>query len=293
MIQDPNVPSPYTKVTSPTDNKLSFGLASETKYIEVESNEDWEVSEENTSWLASVDTEKTENGGRVAVKSKANDTETAYTAKIIIKGKSSGNTASIDISQEGIIIKGVPESKEFGNGADKYTFSFECNTTWEASSNQTWCTVSPSGRQTGKSLTIYVTENTYTSQRPATVTIKVGNGNVERNISVTQQGTAPYIYIDGEKSITVESTGSEKTIKIATNDSPFTPGSDKEWCTVESVDQTNKTFKIKVKSNGTLSTRTATITVTSKSDKTDTMTVTQKAGNIGVEEYDENDNPIK
>lgn len=286
VTQEPNKPTPYTKVTSPADHKISFDLAADTKYIEVESNEEWDVSEENTSWLDSVTKEKKDNGGRVKVTSKANNTETAHTATITIKGKTSGNETPVTVTQEGIKLSVNPTSKTFGKDADSGTFTITCNTTWTAtSSDDSWCTVNNKDDAT---LTVSVKENTATTERKATVTVQAGD--VKRTIAITQTGADSYIYIDGEKSLTVGKDGGEQTIKVSTNDGPFKVTGNPDWCEVKDVKAGS--FVIAVKENGTLSKRSATLTVTSKSGKTDTAEVTQEANGIEREDYGDGEKKI-
>lgn len=185
VVQEPNTPAPYTRVTSETS--LNFGLDDSTKYIVIESNEEWEVAEENTSWLASVTTEKNVDGGRVAVTAKANTTETPHTATITIKGKTSGNTTAVTVTQIGIALSVSPATKAFSKpDAASDTFTITSNTSWTASSNQSWCTVSPASGTSDGIITITVTGNT--SKDPRTATITVTAGKVTKEVTVTQKG---------------------------------------------------------------------------------------------------------
>lgn len=279
VIQEPNTSVPYTKVTSETS--LDFDLDAGTKYIEIESNEEWEVSKDNASWLASVTTEKNANGGRVTVTAKANTTETSHTAIITIKGNTSGDRTPVTVTQKAVELSVSPSTKNFDKpNADSESFIITCNTTWIASSSDnSWCKVEKKGDSV---LTVSVTENTSITERTAKVTVQAGE--VTRTIDITQAGTSPYILINGEKSLTVSNGGETMTITVSTNDGPFTVSGNPAWCSVTNI--TDNSFELKVEPNGTLSKRTATITVVSQSGKTDTLTVTQKAGNIGIEDYE-------
>jgi len=275
---------PYTKVTSKTE--LEFGLASETKEINIESNEEWEadLTGDDTSWIESISSQNGSNSETVKVKAKANNTDTKHSATITIKGKTSGNTTPVTVKQEAITLSIKPTtSKTFEKNADSGTFTITCNTTWTAtSSDDSWCTVN---KKDDATLTVSVKENTATTERNATVTVQAGD--VKRPIDIIQTGADTYIYIDGNKSLTVGKDGGEQTIKVITNDGPFKViSSNEDWCKGPKEEVSGNTFNLEVEANSTLSKRTATITVKSKNGKTDTLTVTQKAGNIGVEEYE-------
>ena len=135
--------------------------------------------------------------------------------------------------------------------------------------------------------TIKLTRNTTEDLRTVKVTITGENSGIPITVSVNQPGTSYYITIDpvnGKKDRTVKSEGDTLAVTVSTNDTSFEPKCKQSWCKIK--DKTDKGFKLEVEPNGTISTRTAIITVTSKSEKTDTMKVTQKAGDIGIEEYD-------
>ncbi len=268
----------YTRVISPVE--LDFGIDTDTKYIEIESNEEWGF---NISGDLSCISAVTPETNKIAVTTNDNKTDKQHVATVTVYGKSSKDATIVTIRQECIKLSIMPESKSFGKEAADDIFTVSCNTTWSAtSSDESWCTIRSLDNKT---LIISVTENKSFTKRDAKVTIKAGE--VERYIIVTQSPTLPtpfYIYIDGDKNPTIASTGGKLPVKIITNDGPFKVSGYTEWYEIK--DKTDNSFVIDVKKNGSLSKRTATITVTSNSGKTDTLTVTQKAGNIGIEEYD-------
>lgn len=69
-------------------------------------------------------------------------------------------------------------------GSERLTIT--CNYRWTASSNQTWCTISPDSGSNSGNLNIIVTENLSTESRMATV--KVTAGNLTEIVQVTQKG---------------------------------------------------------------------------------------------------------
>ena len=299
VTQEPNTPTPYTNVASPTDLEINFGLATGTKEIVVDSNEEWEaqLTGDDTSWIESISPQNDSNSKTVKVTAKANDTETPHTATITIIGITSGDSTPISLTQDAIkLMVDTPEPFN-SEGDETQTLKVTCNTTWKASqSDKSWCVVSPTTTQTGGgSITVSVTEkNDATTSRTAKFTVTAGK--VEKTITVTQKANGPYIYIsgndiytdgNGKKCMTLGNGKGTKPISVSTNDGPFKVSSNADWCKVPDGEVSGNTFNLVVEANDKLSKRTATITVTSKSGKaTDTLTVTQKAGNIGVEEYE-------
>jgi hypothetical protein len=72
------------------------------------------------------------------------------------------------------------------------TISITSNTSWTASSNQTWLTVSPTSGSNNGTLTLTASSaNTATTARTATVTVS-GTGVTAQTITVTQQGVDSY-----------------------------------------------------------------------------------------------------
>ncbi|MBM3405068.1 MAG: hypothetical protein FJY10_09305, partial [Bacteroidetes bacterium] len=80
----------------------------------------------------------------------------------------------------------TPSSRSVGSTAGNTTFSVTSNTDWTASSNQAWCTVTPSGSGNG-TITANFTENTTVDPRSATITVTV-NGITPVTVTVNQEG---------------------------------------------------------------------------------------------------------
>ena len=98
------------------------------------------------------------------------------------KGGNSETTVSPEISLD-------TNSLEFTAESGSRSFSIKSNTSWTVSlpmSNQTWCYVSPTSGKNNGSVTVKVSENTQTSARTATVTVKSEIGIL--TVKVTQSG---------------------------------------------------------------------------------------------------------
>jgi hypothetical protein len=84
--------------------------------------------------------------------------------------------ASIKLNTDTVHLPGIQNNQQ--------TFNVISNTTWTASSNQDWLTVSPAIGSNNVTLTLTALENSGISQRNAIVTV-LSNG-ISKNIIVTQ-----------------------------------------------------------------------------------------------------------
>jgi len=80
-------------------------------------------------------------------------------------------------------------SMEFTAEGGSWSFNIKSNTSWTLSSDKSWCTVSPTSGRNNGSVTVSVDENTSTSSRTATITVKSEIGIL--TVKVTQDGATP------------------------------------------------------------------------------------------------------
>jgi carbon monoxide dehydrogenase subunit G len=137
---------------------------------------------------------------------------------------------------------------------------------------------------------VTVTENTSSSERTATITVK--GGGITRTVSITQEGGKLEV---SPTSLSFTSSSGSKDFKISSNVS-WTVSSDKSWCTVsKSSGSNNATITVKVTENtSTISSRSATITIKG-GGITKTVSVTQDKKReddtyLGRDDYDTDTN---
>lgn len=188
--QNTDLLSPVLDLTSYTNVNLSFShyfrqyLSASTVslYYSVNGGTSWTLIQ---SWTASTANPATFNqtiaalAGQSQVRFRWNfiGTYAYYWAvdNISVTGTASGTTLSVS-----------PSNRDVAATAGSTTFDVTSNTNWTATSNQTWCTVTPSGNSNG-TITANFTENTIASPRIATITVSAsGASNV--NVTVTQAG---------------------------------------------------------------------------------------------------------
>ena len=152
-------------------------------------------------------------------------------------------------------------------------------TSWSASSDETWCKVTD---KTAGQFTIAVDPNSTASTRDATVTITAGNATPVR-ITISQQGASPTLSITPAAGTIVFSASSQDeqfiysvTTNLSTWEVEVTPA-EASWCKV-TKDTGNSRFTIKADANLSTSSRgAATVTVTAGSATPQQITVNQRA----------------
>jgi hypothetical protein len=155
--------------------------------------------------------------------------------------------------------------------AGNTSFAVTCNSAWSAVSNQTWCTVTPSGTGNGTLAASY-TQNSASTQRIATITI-TSSGASPVNVTVTQAGAAPSLSVTPSNQNVGAAAGT--TSFTVTSNTSWTCVSNATWCLVTTSGSGNGSIVANYGENITPSQRIATITVSATGVPPVTITVTQ------------------
>ena len=168
-------------------NSLEFTAESGSKAFNIKSNTSWTVSSDK-SWCT-VSPSSGSNNRSLTVKVEANTSTSSRTATITVRSERSevGNL-TIKVTQDATnaTISLDTDAIGFASSSSETTFMITSNTSWTVSSDQSWCSVSPSSGNNNGTVTIKVSENTSTSFRNATIT--VGAESIMRHLSVYQSG---------------------------------------------------------------------------------------------------------
>ena len=155
------------------------------------------------------------------------------------------------------------------------TVSFVVSGSWTASSNQSWCHVSPtSGNQGTTTITVTCDDNDTYDERNATVTIKCGNAS--SSITVTQKQKDALLVTSNK--IEIEAAGGEATIEVKANvDYDYTvEESAKSWISIGGTRAlTTKNIILNIAENEEQTPREGKITI-SNSDFKEEVTVYQQ-----------------
>ena len=139
--------------------------------------------------------------------------------------KQAGAKASLSVSPAELTFTAKPESK---------SFSVSSNTDWSVASSADWVKIGTTSGSGNAQVTASAEENTATTQRTATITLKTTDGKATATIKVTQNPADVVFSID-IKEFSIDAKGEEITIKIKHN-SAYSVKSMPDW-----VNQTNKT----------------------------------------------------
>jgi len=144
------------------------------------------------------------------------------------------------------------------------TLSFTTNTSWTASSNQNWCTLSvTSGTKDAQKPTLTIAENTDKSPRTATVTIKAGT--ISKTVTIQQEGKEADKITTDKTSINIPTEEGTYTLTFTAN-AAWSASSDASWCSLSAT-------------SGEAGSHHITVSFTGNPDKTDrTAKITLRAG---------------
>lgn len=174
-------------VISLDTSSLEFASGSGSKAFKITTNTTWTVASDQT-WC-SVSPASGSNDGSVTVKVGENSTTAERTATITVKSEAGDQTVKVTQSGVSPTLTLNIDNMEFAAGSGSKIFSIKSNTTWAVSSDENWCSVSPTSGSNDGSVTVSVDENTSTSNRTATITVECAT--IKRTLAVTQNGVTP------------------------------------------------------------------------------------------------------
>jgi hypothetical protein len=262
-----------------TNNIIMADTVSEAK-VSVESNATW-TSSSTANWLTI--TPKSANGnGDLSIKSESNTTTTARTATVSIT-LTDGTTKTVTVSQAaGVPVITVPTTTvSLAKTATASNVAITSNTTWNATTDGNWLTLSPANGNGDGTISVTPSANPTTIARTATVTITSPDGTT-KTVTISQAGADPIITLQ-KTTISFTDTASTDSV-IITSNGPWSANSDVSWLSVSPTSGSgNDTIIITAEPNTTGIARTGTVTISSdasvvlKTNTTQTITVTQAA----------------
>ena len=232
----------------------------------------------NTSWTASDDADwltLDSAGGTgdatLTASFTANSVTSTRTGTITVVG--GGFTRTVTVVQAAAYYLTVdPASQAVANTAGSTTFTIASNTSWTASDDADWLTLSAASGSGDLTLTASFSANSVTSTRTGTITV-VGGG-ITRTVTVVQ-AAAFYLTVDPASQSVANSAGST-TFDIASNTS-WTASDDADWLTLSAASGSGDlTLTASFSANSVTTSKTATITVVG-GGFTRTVTVVQAA----------------
>lgn len=169
------------------------------------------------------------------------------------------------------------EEIPFTKNAGSILLAIKTNVKWRASSNESWCTLSPASGEAGsRQIAVWVTENTSVAVREAIITITAGS--LSKQVKVIQ--AQKVVFTISQKEFNVPGQGGEITVTIQASQD-FTTAIQAAWITQKSISADKKTQIFTVAENDLDSLREGTITFTSGS-MTEIVTVRQTTKDFSI-----------
>lgn len=247
-------------VTAPAGN-TSFTVTSNSAWT-VTSDATWCTVTPSGTGNGSIAATYTENTAITARVANITVTVTGLTP-VVVTVTQAGAAPTLSVSPNNQTVPASP--------ASQVIYQVTSNTTWTASSNATWCTVTPSGSGSA-SLTATYTENTSLTQRIATITVTV-TGLTPVTVTLTQLGAPPTLAVTPANQDVSAAAGN--TSFTVTSNSAWTSVSDATWCTVTPSGNGNGSITATFTENTSTNWRVANITVTVVGISPVIVTVTQ------------------
>ncbi len=247
----------------------SVAAAQGTTNFSVASNAPW-TSASNASWCTV--TPSGSGNGTLTASYTANTELTSRTATITTTaGGTVVQTVTVIQAGAAATLAVSPASQTVQPYAGVTEFNVASNTQWTATSDATWCTVTPSGSGSGILNATY-SDNTSTDQRTAVITISA-DGTTDQQVTVTQFGTAISFAIAPSFQNVTPAAGSA-TFTILSNTS-WLANSSEPWCITTPYGSGNEDLIALFEENTTIYPRSATITVTVTGAPEEIVTVIQ------------------
>ena len=165
----------------------------------------------------------------------------------------------VTVSQAGTspTLSVTPPNQNVTPPAGTTNFTVTSNSGWIVASDQTWCTVTPSGTGNGTIVATY-TQNTGVATRVANITTTV-SGLTPVVVMVTQSGTTPTLSVTPPNQNVTAPAGT--TNFTVTSNASWSANSDQPWCTVTASGTGNGTIVANYTDNTGFAQRIANVTV--------------------------------
>lgn len=263
--------------------------------INVESNVEWTVRSDKSSWCK-VSRPKGEGNGTFEITCSEN---TSYDDRGAVVTVSAGN-----LSREIVVTQKAAEEPEgylevsyanlsFSEKSSKKSLTVYSNEDWTVESDSWWCTVSPENGSGDTDVIVSVTANESNDSRTAGLVFR--SESCEVVVTVTQEGTDvpvedPYLEVDTPGWTLLAHTAASKEVNVVSN-VEWNAYTDADWCSVSpSSGDGNGVIKVTAKENDTKKSREAVVTISSA-----TLTcriVVIQPGSSGTEGFEDEDDEL-
>lgn len=258
------VAATYTLSVEPTSLAFDYDDygSSSGKSISITSNQSWTISVP-TGFAISRSTSGSGNATFNVYPTSYNSGTTNNTGTLTITGNDS-QYVHVQLTQKALILTIDPTELNVSASGGSYSVSVSDpnNYGWTISSNQSWCTVTPSSGTGNATIAVSIGTNTSTSSsRSATITLASSTGDIADLTCSVTQAAAQAITFD-PTSVSFDGSGSEEIIAVSGTFSWWEITSAPTWCAyVMSSGEPNNPIVIEAAANTGSTTRTGTLVV--------------------------------
>ena len=245
-----------------SSNSVSFSSSGGNRTVTVLNDCCGWTASDNRSWIST-----SSSGDNLSIHASSNSSTSSRSGYVTVTSET-GEIASIYVSQSGAAsctLTVSPSSISVpASGGNGYTINVSSSSSWSPGVSGN-CNIT-NFSYNGSRVTFDVGENSDQSTKSSTITITGCGGSISRTVSISQAaGTIPYTLTVSPSSFSLSSGSSSNTITVSSNDS---------WSVSEYSDPNNMlslsttsgsgdgSISFGVSSNGTTSSRSATIRVT-------------------------------
>lgn len=165
---------------------LTFSEGKSFQDFIITSNNQWRITGQ-TEWLY---LSQYEGSGSATVRVNVEANNSANTREAVLRiTANSGLYATVTVKQTGISanLSVSPSTLQADPSGDNLALTVNCNTDWQASSNQSWVTLDKTSGTGNGALVLTVGKNTTGSTRTATITLSAGTSGPTATCTVTQE----------------------------------------------------------------------------------------------------------
>jgi len=268
---------PYISVSVDSLSISGTGGSGDGATFDVRSNKNWSVLSDQT-WLLVNPILGTGNG-TITVTAEKNPTVTERTAIVTVSADGvASQTVTVTQAAGAATLTVSPSTLEIGaEGGSTATYNVVSNTMWETTSDQSWLSADPANSADNGMVTVTAQANPTTSARTATVTVSA-TGVSSQTVLITQTAGEAYLSVSATVLNINASSGSSATFDVLSNTN-WEVSSNQTWLVAEPISgMGDGVVGIVAEQNQTVAERIAILTVSATGVTSQTVTVTQAAG---------------
>lgn len=250
---------------------LQFTSVSESKSINIESNDSWEIMN-CPNWL-----ELSEASGsgdaEIIVTSKDNPNTSSREGEIVIGHPGLDLEATVQVYQAGKILEPDVQVIEFSDKSETRSFHINSDAQWTSTKSADWFDVSPMDGTGPTDISVTVSENTTPDERAGT--IMYNYVDMTKNVNIHQ--LAKYLTIDNA-SFNFDSKGGTHEVELLTNDEwTATVAHDVDWLELSKTSGNgNENIVITAKDNPSVNVRSTEVFIETANSQSVRILVSQK-----------------